>query len=173
MIKPFAVFESVWDIEASFFIENGIKGVLLDIDNTLSTHNAKTPFPPVKGWIEAMKGAGLTLLLVSNNHPPRIAPFAGKIGLPFVSDAKKPLSVGYKKALIQLKMKKSEVCAVGDQIFTDIIGANLFGIKSVFVFPKEPEKSLPFRFKRAIERPLLPKFNKNDGKITDYTKEIY
>jgi HAD superfamily phosphatase (TIGR01668 family) len=173
MIKPFAVFESVWDIEASFFKENGIKAVLLDIDNTLSTHNAKTPFPPVQDWIEAMKSAGLKLILVSNNHPPRITPFAEKIGLPFVAEAKKPLPVGYDKALKRLGLRKSEVCAIGDQIFTDIIGANLFGIKSVFVFPKEPEKSLPFRIKRAIERPLLPKFNKNDGKITDLTKEIY
>jgi HAD superfamily phosphatase (TIGR01668 family) len=157
MIKPFAVFESVWDIPAAFFRENGIKAVLLDIDNTLSTHNDKTPFPQALVWIDEMKAAGILLLLVSNNHPPRIAPFAEKIGLPFVAEAKKPLSSGYKKALRQLGLKKSEVCAVGDQIFTDIIGANLFGIKSVFVFPKEPEKSLPFRIKRAIERPLLPK----------------
>jgi HAD superfamily phosphatase (TIGR01668 family) len=164
MIKPFAVFRSVWDIPAEFFIKNGIRAVLLDIDNTLSTHNAQTPFPPAVLWIKKMKTAGIRLILVSNNHPPRIIPFAKKVGLPFVSDAKKPLSSGYRRALARLRLKKSEVCAVGDQIFTDIIGANLFGIKSVFVFPKEPEKSLPFRLKRAIERPLLPKINKYYGK---------
>jgi HAD superfamily phosphatase (TIGR01668 family) len=164
MIKPFAVFESVWDIPAAFFIENDIKAVFLDIDNTLSTHNAAKPFPQAVIWIDEMKAAGIKLLLVSNNHPPRIKPFAEKIGLDFVSDAKKPLWVGYKEALRRVGLKKSEVCAIGDQIFTDIIGANLFGIKSVFVFPKEPEKSLPFRIKRAIERPLLPKFNNYNGK---------
>jgi HAD superfamily phosphatase (TIGR01668 family) len=164
MIKPFAVFESVWDVPAAFFIENGIKAVFLDIDNTLSTHNASKPFPEAVVWIEKMKAAGIKLLLVSNNHPPRIKPFAEKIGLDFVSDAKKPLSNGYKEALRRVGLKKSEVCAIGDQIFTDIIGANLFGIKSVFVFPKEAEKSLPFRIKRAIERPLLPKFNNYNGK---------
>jgi HAD superfamily phosphatase (TIGR01668 family) len=164
MIKPFAVFRSVWDIPAAFFEENGIKAVFLDIDNTLSTHNAAAPFPEAVAWIADMKAAGLSLLLVSNNHPPRIIPFAEKIGLDFVSDAKKPLSFGYAEALRRMGFVKSEVCAVGDQIFTDIIGANLFGIKSVFVFPKEPEKSLPFRLKRAIERPLLPKFNNYNGK---------
>ncbi|MDR0992890.1 MAG: YqeG family HAD IIIA-type phosphatase [Ruminococcus sp.] len=163
MIKPFAVFESVWDISAQFFEENGVLAVFLDIDNTLSTHNAATPFPEAVLWIERMKEAGLRLILVSNNHPPRIAPFADKIGLEFVADAKKPLSAGYKEALRRFGLKKSEVCAVGDQIFTDILGANLFGIKSVFVFPKEPETSLPFRIKRAIEKPLLPKFNNFNG----------
>jgi HAD superfamily phosphatase (TIGR01668 family) len=164
MIKPYAVFESVWDIPAQFFAENGVLAVLLDIDNTLSVHNAAAPFPEAVKWIEDMKKAGLRLILVSNNHPPRIAPFAEKIGVEFVADAKKPLSIGYKEAIRRFGLRKSEVCAVGDQIFTDIIGANLFGIKSVFVFPKEPEKSIPFRIKRAIEKPLLPKFNQINGK---------
>jgi HAD superfamily phosphatase (TIGR01668 family) len=163
MIKPFAVFESVWDIPAQFFTENGVLAVLLDIDNTLSVHNAAAPFPEAVKWIEDMKSAGLQLILVSNNHPPRIKPFAEKIGVEFVAEAKKPLPFGYREALRRYGLHKSEVCAVGDQIFTDIIGANLFGIKSVFVFPKEPEKSLPFRIKRALEKPLLPKFNKING----------
>ena len=55
-------------------------------------------------------------------------------------------------------LEKADVAAVGDQIFTDITGSNLCGIRSIFVFPIKPEESLPFRFKRAVEKPLLPDF---------------
>ena len=54
-------------------------------------------------------------------------------------------------------LEKANAAAVGDQIFTDIMGSNLCGIRSFFVFPIEPETSLPFRLKRAVEKPLLPK----------------
>ncbi|MDR0986239.1 MAG: YqeG family HAD IIIA-type phosphatase [Ruminococcus sp.] len=164
MFSPWAVYESAWDITPEFLKKNGIKAIFLDIDNTLSAHCADKPFPEVSAWLERIKSAGIKVILVSNNHYPRIKPFAERLGLPFVTDAKKPLPVGYKKALSQLKIKKGEAAAIGDQIFTDILGANLAGIKSIFVFPKIPETSLPFRFKRAIEKPLLPsrrKINKS------------
>jgi HAD superfamily phosphatase (TIGR01668 family) len=156
MFSPWAVYESAWDITAEFLKTNGIKALLLDIDNTLSAHCGENPFPEAPGWLEKLKTAGIKVILVSNNHYPRIKPFADKLSLPFITDAKKPLPVGYNKALAALGVTKREAAAIGDQIFTDILGANLAGIKSIFVFPKVPETSLPFRFKRAIEKPLLP-----------------
>jgi HAD superfamily phosphatase (TIGR01668 family) len=156
MFSPWAVFESAWDISPEFLEKHHIKAILLDIDNTLSAHCGEKPFPEVSAWLSKLKAAGVKIILVSNNHEPRIKPFAEKLGLPFVTDAKKPLPVGYGKALARFNIKKREAAAIGDQIFTDILGANLAGIKSIFVFPKVPESSLPFRFKRAVEKPLLP-----------------
>jgi HAD superfamily phosphatase (TIGR01668 family) len=156
MFKPWAVFESAWDITPEFLHKNGLMTVLLDIDNTLSPHCAAEPFPEVEAWLESLKSANIKVILVSNNHPPRIAPFAKKLGLSFVADAKKPLGTGYSKALRKTGTKRNEAVAIGDQIFTDILGGNLAGIKTIFVFPKVPETSAPFRFKRAIEKPFLP-----------------
>jgi HAD superfamily phosphatase (TIGR01668 family) len=156
MFSPWKVFESAYDISPEFLQKHGIKAIFLDIDNTLSAHCAGEPFPEVPAWIKELKTAGIKIILVSNNHPPRIKPFADKLGLPFIADAKKPLPGGYRRALRETGVKKQEALAIGDQIFTDIMGANIAGIRVIFVFPKVPETSLPFRFKRAVEKVFLP-----------------
>ena len=104
-----------------------------------------------------MKAAGIKLLIVSNNHAPRVTPFAEMLGLDFVPEGAKPLPKGYNIAVKKFGMPKNTVCAIGDQIFTDILGANLAGIKSIFVYPIEFESGFFFKIKRFFERPLLPK----------------
>ena len=79
------------------------------------------------------------------------------LGLHFVPNGAKPLPKGFKRAIAELGISKKQVCAVGDQIFTDILGANMAGIRSIFVYPIEFEHSTFFKVKRAIERSLLPK----------------
>ncbi|MDR0947518.1 MAG: YqeG family HAD IIIA-type phosphatase [Ruminococcus sp.] len=157
LFKPTAVFESVWDITIEFLRKHGINTLLLDADNTLSVHRSQTPFKRVPEWISLMKKAGIRLIIVSNSEDERIKPFAEKLHLKYISSAAKPLPKGYMEAVKKFHLNKKTTAAVGDQIFTDILGANLYGIKSIFVFPKEPEKSLPFRIKRFIEKPFLPK----------------
>lgn len=157
LFKPTYVFEDITKITVDFLNKNNIKGLLLDLDNTLTTHN--NPIPPQTSldWLDEMKSAGIKLMIVSNNSAERVTPFAEALGLHFVPNGKKPLTFGYTQAIKELGLPKKNVAAVGDQIFTDILGSNLKGIRSCFVFPIEPETSLPFRFKRACEKPFLPK----------------
>lgn len=167
LFKPTYVFDKVGDITPEFLKTKDIKALLLDLDNTLTTHN--NPVPPQSSleWLDSMKAAGIKLMIVSNNHAPRVTPFAKQLGLDFVPEGKKPLTFGYTKAIKKLGLGKRNVAAVGDQIFTDVLGSNLKGIRSIFVFPIEPETSLPFRFKRACEKPFLPKkhdnYNRKEG----------
>ncbi len=160
LFRPTYVFDKVGDITPEFLRKKKIKGLILDLDNTLTTHN--NPEPPRLSieWLDRMKSAGIKLIIVSNNHAPRVTPFADRLGLDFVSEGAKPLTFGYTRAIARLGLEKKNVAAVGDQIFTDVLGSNLKGIRSIFVFPIEPEKSLPFRFKRACEKPFLPKDDK-------------
>ncbi|MBO5448911.1 MAG: YqeG family HAD IIIA-type phosphatase [Ruminococcus sp.] len=155
--KPTYVFDKVGEITPEFLYKKHIKGLILDLDNTLTTHNNPVPPQSSLDWLDRMRSAGIKLMIVSNNHPERVTPFAEQLGLDFVPEGKKPLTFGYTKAVKKLGLEKRNVAAVGDQIFTDILGSNLKGIRSIFVFPIEPEKSLPFRFKRACEKPFLPK----------------
>ena len=141
--KPTYVFDKVVDITPEFLRKKQIKGLLLDLDNTLTTHN--NPVVPQSS---------------SNNHAPRVTPFAEQLGLDFECEGAKPLTFGYSRAIKRMGLKNREVAAVGDQIFTDVMGSNLKGIRSIFVFPIKPEESLPFRFKRACEKPFLPKLSK-------------
>lgn len=156
--KPTYVFDKVNDITAEFLQKKHIKGLMLDLDNTLTTHN--NPIVPQSSldWIESMKTAGISLMIVSNNHAPRVTPFAQQLGIDFVCEGAKPLTIGYSRAIKRMGLKRKDVAAVGDQIFTDVLGSNLKGVRSIFVFPIKPEESLPFRFKRAVEKPFLPEF---------------
>ena len=98
-------------------------------------------------------------MIVSNNHPPRVRPFAEMLGLPFVSEGKKPLTKGFKEAAAKMKLPRESVAAVGDQIFTDVLGANLMGIKMLYVVPIEHEKTMFFKVKRKLEIPFIPKID--------------
>lgn len=157
IFKPTYALKSVLDITPEALNKLCIKALVLDLDNTLTTHDNPTPAEGVLDWIAEMKDAGIKLLIVSNNTAERVAPFAEMLGLHFVPDGAKPLSKGFRQAIIELDVDKKYVCAVGDQIFTDILGANMSGIRSIFVYPIEPEHSTFFKIKRAIEKPLLPK----------------
>lgn len=156
LFRPTLSLNTVLDITPEMLNKMGIKALVLDLDNTLTTHNNPRPADGVCDWIENMKSHNIKLMIVSNNKAHRVTPFAQILKLEFVPDGAKPLPVGFKRAVEQLGFKKSEICAVGDQIFTDILGANFAGIKSIFVFPIEPEPSVFFKIKRAVEKPLLP-----------------
>ncbi len=156
MFKPTYVFNDVTEITPQFLKRKRIKGLLLDLDNTLTTHNNPVPPQSSLDWLDSMRAAGIKLMIVSNNKPERVTPFAEKLGLDFVPNGAKPLPIGYIKARRIMGLERRELAAVGDQIFTDIMGCNIMGIRSIFVFPIEPETSLPFRFKRRIEKAFLP-----------------
>lgn len=155
--KPDYVFDSIADISPDFFEKEGIEALILDLDNTLTTHNNPVPDAVRLKWFEDMKSRGLKMIIVSNNHPERVKPFAEFLGLDFVPDGKKPLPRGYNEACRRLGIPKKKTAAVGDQIFTDVMGCKAAGIRSIFVFPIEYETGFWFRVKRALEKPLLPK----------------
>lgn len=134
----------------------GVRGILLDIDNTLTTHDNPVLDERVAAWIDTMQQEGFSLTVVSNNHDERVRPFAQAIGLSYQARAAKPLSRGYRAAAKAMDLPARQCVAVGDQIFTDILGANLAGMKSVLLEPIELETQQKFIvFKRRFERVLL------------------
>ena len=157
LFKPTFALRSVLEITPASLKVRGIKALILDVDNTLTTHDNPVPADGVLEWIANMKKHKIKMLIVSNNSAERVIPFARQLKLRFVPNGAKPLTMGFHRAIRRLGLPKSQVCAVGDQIFTDILGANLAGIRSIFVSPIEMEKSRFFKVKRAIEKPLLPK----------------
>lgn len=156
IFRPTYVFNDITGITPKFLKQKHIKGIVLDIDNTLTTHNNPVPPQSSMDWLARVKKAGIKLIIVSNNKPPRVEPFAQLLDLEYVANGRKPLTYGINEAVRRMGFEKCDIAAIGDQIFTDIMGANLAGIRSCFVYPLEPETSLPFRFKRTLEKPLLP-----------------
>jgi len=158
IFKPTFAFKSVTDITIDFLKQNSIDGLVLDLDNTLTTHNNPNPAEKVTEWISLMKKSGIKMMIVSNNTAERVTPFANNLGLDFVSNGRKPLAIGFKKAQKLMEIPFSNIAIVGDQIFTDILGANLKRIRTIFVFPIELESNFFFKLKRKLEAPFLRKF---------------
>lgn len=146
----------ITDISVQDLRALGVQGVLLDIDNTLTTHDNPALDAEVAAWLDAMRQAGFALTVVSNNREERVSLFAEAIGLNYQARAAKPLPHGYRAAARAMGLSLRQCVAVGDQIFTDILGANLAGMKSVLLEPIELEVEQKFIvFKRRLERVLL------------------
>ncbi len=146
-----------------------VQGILLDVDNTLTTHDNPALDVAVSAWLQKMQQEGFMLTVVSNNHDERVRPFAEAIGLHYQARAAKPLSRGYRAAAKAMGLSLRQCVAVGDQIFTDILGANLSGMKSVLVEPIEPEIEQKFIvFKRRLERVLLSCSRQQHRREEDY-----
>lgn len=157
IFTPTRAYKSILSVTPEILREMGVTALILDIDNTMTTHDNPKPLDGLFQWLDSMRENGIKMMIVSNNHVPRVTPFAELLGLDFIPEGAKPLPVGYKKAADKLGVPKSEICTIGDQLFTDILGAKLFGIKSILVPPIEPEKTLFFKIKRGLEKPFLPK----------------
>lgn len=158
IFAPTLMKEKITDIKAQTFRDMGVTSVLLDVDNTLASYVSHEPIPDALTWAAHMQSQGLKLIIVSNNYKSRVEPFAKKFNLPFTSFALKPLPFGYLKAKELLGVSCGECAIVGDQIFTDVVGANLCGMKSILLNPVEPESSKLFQLRRDIERKFREKY---------------
>ncbi len=155
IFKSTDIFRRITDINIDYLKVNNIDTLLLDVDNTLSTHHGTVLVDGLREWLDNMSANGINLAIVSNSKRFRIEPFARRLKLPFVSLALKPLPFGYRKARKMLSAVKKNTAIVGDQIFTDVLGANLYGIKSLLVRPVKLEDGWSFKIRRYFERKIL------------------
>ena len=137
-----------------------VSALLLDVDNTLTRHHSQELPEDVAAWLEAMKAAGIDLMLVSNSKEPRVAPFAARIGLPYVHTACKPVPFGFRRASKALGVPLKHCMAVGDQTFTDVLGAKLAGVRVTQLIPIEVEAGWSFRLRRRLEQPILASYRR-------------
>ena len=164
IIYPKEYLNSVKDISIDFLNQNKIKGIILDVDNTLITLDKNMP-DGIKEWAESLKTAGIKLCIVSNsNHKEKVEGVAKKIDVPFIFFAKKPLKSGFRRAQKLLDLNEENIAAVGDQIFTDVIGANRCNMFSILVKPIEEKDYLITRIKRPIEKMIVNKYLKIKNK---------
>lgn len=160
LFVPDVMLTSVTDITPEFLKKHGIKGLVLDVDNTLTTHGNPVPAPGVLEWIADMKRSGIQLMIVSNNTNKRVKPFADMLGLPFVSMGCKPLTFGFSRARKRFDFTAKEIAVVGDQIFTDILGGNVKGMMTIMVTPLLTEEGGFFRLKRKMENRFIQKYQR-------------
>ena len=151
---PDEVHRSVYTLSYRKLWNEGVRGLIFDIDNTLVPDNAPADDRCVR-LFRALHGIGFKTCILSNNSEPRVRPFAEAVGSEFLCDVGKPAASGYMEALKQMQTGAENTVAFGDQLFTDIWGANGANIRSVLVRPVDPRERFHIRLKRMMEKPVL------------------
>lgn len=143
---------TVFEITPEKLEKLGIKGIITDLDNTLIEWDRPDATEEIATWMKGLEDAGLKIIIVSNNNDERVKRFAEPLGIPFISRARKPLGAAYYAAMKQLRLKSNEVVMVGDQLLTDIMGANRLNLYTFLVRPVAESDGFVTRFNRFVER---------------------
>lgn len=169
--KPTYMVESVHNLKAEDLLREGIRAVLVDLDNTLIAWNNPDGTEELRNWLDEMTQADIVVVVVSNNNHDRVEKAVHRFGVDFVSRALKPFTRGIDIAIKRYGLDRSEVIMVGDQMMTDIRAAHRARIRSVLVKPILPSDAWNTRFNRARERRVWAKLEQKYGKL-NYQKGI-
>ena len=156
--------KNVTKITPEYLNENNIKALILDVDNTLLDFDLKI-IDGLENWHEEMKKHNIKCMILSNsNKTEKIKKVANLLGIEFIQFATKPLKRGFKKAQKQLNVPNENIAVVGDQIFTDVIGANRSKMHSILVEPLAEKDLWMTRVKRPLENLVIKKYLKKIGR---------
>ena len=156
--------DSTYEIDFDRLYEDGYRGVIFDIDNTLVPHGAPAD-ERACALFAHLKELGYHCMLLSNNKEPRVKMFNDAVQVSYIYKAGKPKPSGYRTAMERLGTDTKNTLFVGDQIFTDIIGANLTGIRSILVAPIDPHEEIQIVLKRFIEKPVIACYKRHLKKV--------
>ena len=149
---PDTQMNTVYELTPEWLLSRGVKALICDLDDTLAPYFDTTPTDKLAAWVESMRAAGIRLCILTNGKSHLVLPFCEKLSIECVPMALKPLPFGYLRALRRLGVKRREAVAIGDQIFTDIVGGNCAGIHTVLVEPIAYKTSKMERKKRRYEK---------------------
>lgn len=156
--------DKVTDITIDLLEQNKIKGLILDVDNTLIDFD-RNLLDGAEEWIDKVKKNGIKCIILSNsNKVDKVKKVAETLDINYIYFAKKPLKGGFKKARERLGLESSEIAVVGDQIFTDIIGANRSKMFGILVNPIAKKDIWITRLKRPLEELVIKKYVKTKEK---------
>jgi len=155
VLTPDAFARRLCNVSLDDLVERGIRGVIVDLDNTLVAYGEEHLSPADAAWIQRALTRGFRICLVSNNFTERVARVARELGVPAISSALKPLPRGFSRALRVLGTAREHTIVVGDQLFTDVLGAKLLGLHAILTEPLVASDWLGTRLLRFLERIVL------------------
>ncbi|MBQ8414405.1 MAG: YqeG family HAD IIIA-type phosphatase [Clostridia bacterium] len=153
-------FQSFENVTPEFLLSIGVKGVLLDVDNTLEPYEHPTPGDNVLSWLSSLHAVGIKTVIISNNNQARVDLFNQDIGILAFSRAGKPFPFKLNKAMELIGTNKENTIFMGDQILTDVWAAHNAGIRAILVPPINDRRDLLTRVKRILEKPIQKKYDK-------------
>lgn len=151
---PKVYLDSTYEIDFAQYYKKGYRGIIFDIDNTLVPHGAPADERAV-ALFKKLHGIGYHTLMLSNNKEPRVKMFCDAVEADYIYKAGKPNPAKYREAMERMGTDVSNTLFVGDQIFTDVWGANQAGIYSILVKPIHPKEEIQIVLKRYLEKIIL------------------
>ncbi|NLL73901.1 MAG: YqeG family HAD IIIA-type phosphatase [Clostridiales bacterium] len=163
---PKRIADSPYVINYDDLYEEGYRGIIFDIDNTLVEHGADAS-PEAISLITRLKEMGFKVCLISNNNKERVTRFNKDINVKYIYKANKPAKKSFLRAMERMGTSLDNTVFVGDQLFTDIYGTNRIGMMSYFVKPIGPKEEIQIVIKRKLERIVLKHYRRDlkRGKI--------
>ncbi len=164
-LYPNEYYSSTYAIDFEQLYSLGYRGILFDIDNTLVPHDAMSD-ERSRALLKRLREIGFSVCFVSNNDEPRVANFVAELHVDGLDDpqyiykAAKPRSKGYLEGVRKMNLRRGQVLFVGDQLLTDIWGANNARLPSILVQPVAKETKLQIKLKRILEKPVLWRYLK-------------
>lgn len=146
--------EALPDVSLDRLAALGIRGIVVDLDNTVCAYRQPELAPGVAEWVAAARARGFALVLVSNNFSERVASVGAKLGIPVVPNALKPLPFAFLRALALLRTPRRATVVIGDQLFTDVLGAKVLGLHTVLTKPLVAVDFPLTRVLRFLERTI-------------------
>ena len=163
-MTPYRVFPDYRHIDPAFFTRHGIRLLLCDLDYTLAPKSVKTPPEGVKPWIDRLKAAGITVMILSNNRSgKRVNEFCHQLGIDYVGHAQKPLPKGLCRAMDKAGVTVGETAMLGDKLLTDVLAANLSGVTALMVEPAGGAVTPWQKVLHAMQAPFKAMAREKDG----------
>ncbi len=150
-LKPDQYYQDIFTIDLNSLKEEGIKGLICDIDNTIVPWSEDSVLEEVTDWFVEIENHGFKICLVSNGTDKRVKFFSEELSLPAIGQAIKPAKRAFKLAQQMLELKDNEIAVVGDQIFTDVYGGNRMGFRTILVDPMSDKELFTTKFMRSLE----------------------
>lgn len=155
MLKPTLHVASVTDVSVAWLRQHDVRGVLVDADDTLVVRDGAPVGGEVRAWIAALQDAGIAVALLSNGTRERVAALGADLGVPAFALSGKPFGFAFRRGVRALGTDARHTAMVGDQLFTDVLGANCAGLISILVTPLSPGRHAHTRAARRLERWVL------------------
>ena len=130
---PTVMTDALTDLTPQLLQQRGIRLLMLDFDNTIVPYTTSIPTPEMQAWLREMAASETQLCVVSNSHKDRVKIFCAEFGIDCITHANKPFSKGIRQCLERYGIPAHQCALVGDQIYTDTLGANCAGVQSILV----------------------------------------
>lgn len=161
ILRPNFYVAHLRDIPLTKLKSDGIKGLIIDLDNTITHWNSNELDQEIFSWFEELNTHQFKTCLVSNNNHERVLEVAAQLSVPFVPSAGKPFRKAFIKGMEVLNTGPEETAVIGDQIFTDVLGGNRSDLLTILVMPLDKNEFIGTRFMRQLEKLVLKKISRN------------